>query len=86
VVAESSKCTASDWTSRLAADEWRRSHRMAQLRPDCPLALRHGGSCGRELKKAVESCVQHDLEPTNQARRCASLDRGLHETAGMLGA
>jgi hypothetical protein len=39
-----------------------------------------------ELKKAVESCVQHDLEPTNQARRCASLDRGLHETAGMLGA
>jgi hypothetical protein len=62
------------------------SHRMAELRPDCVLALQRGGRNGRELKKAVESCVQHDLEPTNHARRCASLDRGLHETAGMLGA
>jgi hypothetical protein len=29
------------------------------------------------------SCVQQDLEPANHACSCASLDRGLHELAGM---
>jgi hypothetical protein len=29
------------------------------------------------------SCVQRDLEPANHACSCASLDRGLHELAGM---
>jgi hypothetical protein len=48
-----------------------------------PALWPHGG---KELKKAVSSCVQRALKPANQGCRCASLDRGLHEPAGMLGA
>ena len=33
-----------------------------------------------QAKKAVESCVQHQIEPANHSAICASLDRRLHES------
>lgn len=46
-----------------------------------PALLPQGGI---PLEKAVNSCVQRDLEPANHLCSCASLDRGLHEPTGML--
>jgi hypothetical protein len=53
------------------AIEWQRAA--------CTLASRW-----HTTREGSYSCVQRDLEPANQACSCASLDRGLHELAGML--
>jgi len=54
----------------MPAIEWQRTA--------CTLASRW-----HTTREGSYSCVQRDLEPANHACSCASLDRGLHELAGM---